>query len=581
MKASSIIICMLCMLVSGLAQAATKTVTLTAVKDCVVKKTAPDTAFPSDPNLTAYKANGSDQTFFLWEFTLPVDCLAQNIDPATFKFKTVLVKKQMTANRAAYINIIKDAADIATGDLNALTFNTAPGVLKNLDPPGTTNNIDAATAAYVGYGTPVAVDGAEWVYVPTGAYLTSLATHLAADTNQRLIFLFHPRYLDTVGDLWASVENQQYHGPQIEFTYQPIQLPKELTVSYSGEVAKEEGNVPITYTVALKGMPSSDVTVNIEYNTQRVTVNPTSLTFTTANYDVPQTVTVTPIDDDIARDIISTTNVRNIPTSSDEGYQFAPIVSIAVAIEDNDYKTALLTAIADTDVKSVSPNSNFSSATELAPMKASDPTDYVYTYMQFELPSDFVYALGSTKFKLTRTYVSPTSNFLYLIGVRGKKLASGEIIPEGNVNTYTWNTAPALDIVPNTGNVNTATGFDTDMAVFIANAAGAPSATVGSQMYMTTGTSTEPLRNFINANHGGDGKITLFIVTRILQTDVDRFASIENGTYSGPQIELVYGNTPYCGQPGQAILAGDFNEDCSVDTTDLSGVIAKWLNTTD
>ncbi len=583
MKISSIIMCMLCIFAVSAAQAA-KTITLTATKDCVVRADQPDTSFPNDPNLTAYKNTINDQAYFYCQFNLPFDCLASNIDASTFTLKFTLNNLKMTVTRAAYLFGVLQAAETAAGDLDNYTFNNAAGLNPAVAPAYGTAPYLSTEARVVGYGTPTAVEGGVWSYkVPTGAYLTNLQYILGQDDDGKLTFFFIPRFVSTdgIGDDWASIENTELEGPQIEFTYQPIELPKELVIDYTQQNALEQDSVPAAYTVALKAAPSSDVTVSVEYDAELVTVSPTTLTFTPSNYDVPQTVTVTPIDDGIAREMVYATNINNIAESIDEGYQFAPIAVASIFIQDNDYKTALLTAIADTDVRSISPDSNYSTSAELAPMKAADPTDYSYTYMQFELPADFAYALGGTKFSLTRTYVSPTSNSLYLIGVRGRDLTTGQIIPEGDVNSYTWNNAPALDIVPNTGNVNSATGYSTDMAYFIANAPGAPTAAVGSQMYMTTATVAEPLRNFINANHGGDGKITLFIITRILQADVDRFASTENGTYTGPQIELVYGSTPYCGQPGQIVFGADFNEDCNVDGSDLTNVIAKWLNVVD
>ena len=64
-----------------------------------------------------------------------------------------------------------------------------------------------------------------------------------------------------------------------------------------------EGGSTDTYTVALDAKPSASVTVTVTSDdTDAVTASPTSLTFTTDNYDDAQTVTLTPEDDDDGAD---------------------------------------------------------------------------------------------------------------------------------------------------------------------------------------------------------------------------------------------------------------------------------------
>lgn len=65
----------------------------------------------------------------------------------------------------------------------------------------------------------------------------------------------------------------------------------------------DEQNSPTqaTVEVALSAMPSHDVVLNVaSSDTNALTVSPSSLTFTQANWNVPQTVTVTSVNDSIA-----------------------------------------------------------------------------------------------------------------------------------------------------------------------------------------------------------------------------------------------------------------------------------------
>ena len=55
-----------------------------------------------------------------------------------------------------------------------------------------------------------------------------------------------------------------------------------------------------TFTVVLTSQPTASVVIGLSSSdTPQGTVSPASLTFTTANWDTPRTVTVTGVDDDI------------------------------------------------------------------------------------------------------------------------------------------------------------------------------------------------------------------------------------------------------------------------------------------
>ena len=88
-----------------------------------------------------------------------------------------------------------------------------------------------------------------------------------------------------------------------------------------GLVTTEAGGTA-TFTVVLDGQPTADVTVNLSSsNTAEGTLSPASLTFTSLNWNDPQTVTVTGVDDfvddgDVAYTIITAPAVSADPTYS-------------------------------------------------------------------------------------------------------------------------------------------------------------------------------------------------------------------------------------------------------------------------
>ena len=92
-----------------------------------------------------------------------------------------------------------------------------------------------------------------------------------------------------------------------------------------------------TYRVWLATQPSANVTVAIGVNTGTdVSLNKTSLTFTTGNWSTPQTVTVTAgADSDTADDTVTLTH-----SPSDGGYGSVSVPALTVRVEDNDISGA-------------------------------------------------------------------------------------------------------------------------------------------------------------------------------------------------------------------------------------------------
>lgn len=101
-----------------------------------------------------------------------------------------------------------------------------------------------------------------------------------------------------------------------------------------GSTTAAEGGTSDTYTVVLITQPTSDVVIGITPDDQ-LTVSPTSLTFTSANWSTPQAVTVEAIDDNEAEGPHSGV-ITHSATSSDPNYDGIPIASVTVNIIDND-----------------------------------------------------------------------------------------------------------------------------------------------------------------------------------------------------------------------------------------------------
>jgi len=106
-------------------------------------------------------------------------------------------------------------------------------------------------------------------------------------------------------------------------------------VESSGSTVSGEGTTADTYTIVLTSEPVGEVTVSINADSQ-LSVDKSSVVFTLTNWNVPQTISVTAIDDDI--DEINTHNgmITHSVSSSDTEYNGLGVNNVIGVITDND-----------------------------------------------------------------------------------------------------------------------------------------------------------------------------------------------------------------------------------------------------
>lgn len=99
-----------------------------------------------------------------------------------------------------------------------------------------------------------------------------------------------------------------------------------------------------TFTVKLNSQPASDVTVTVaSSNTAEGTVGPTTLTFTSANWNTAQTVTVTGVDDTVVDGNI--TYAANLSASSTDTNYNGKTGTVSVVNDDNDSSTLSVSSV--------------------------------------------------------------------------------------------------------------------------------------------------------------------------------------------------------------------------------------------
>jgi hypothetical protein len=119
-----------------------------------------------------------------------------------------------------------------------------------------------------------------------------------------------------------------------------------LVSESGGTTTVTEGGASDTYTVTLTRAPSANVTISINTDSQ-VGVSPSSLIFTPGNWDTPQTVTVSAIND-AANESNHSGSISHVLTSPDPSFGGLPISGVNVSITDNDNNT-LPSAVLDAD----------------------------------------------------------------------------------------------------------------------------------------------------------------------------------------------------------------------------------------
>jgi len=215
--------------------------------------------------------------------------------------------------------------DTVTNRLTASTFTGVYRVAENATT-GTTRPVMANEAS-----------GLNWV-LPAGTYWLQWGTtgSLASGpwTVPRSIFgqQVTGNALQLNGTWAPALDGTFAQG--LPMTISGPDLPGVTISETAGSTAVTEGGATDSFTVALASAPTADVTITLTPDSQ-VGVSPTTLTFTPANWNVTQNVTVNAVDDAVAEGNHSG-SIAFAVASSDAQYNGFAVPSLSVSIADND-----------------------------------------------------------------------------------------------------------------------------------------------------------------------------------------------------------------------------------------------------
>jgi hypothetical protein len=178
---------------------------------------------------------------------------------------------------------------------------------------------------------PTGISGAPTFGMGGLAFDSSGSLFGALSSNNSPSFLYKVNALTGVATLIGNIGIQGVLG----LSFATGGTPPNVNVTQSaGSTNVTEGGATDAYTVVLSTAPTANVTIAMNPGTQ-VTVVPPTLTFTPANWNVPQTVTVTAVDDALVEGPHAAT-IAHTAASTDAAYSGIAIVSVTANITDND-----------------------------------------------------------------------------------------------------------------------------------------------------------------------------------------------------------------------------------------------------
>ncbi|AUT04546.1 endonuclease [Nostoc sp. CENA543] len=279
--------------------------------------------------------------------------------------------------------------------INAGTGSANTGSLYSF---GATNNLDRALGSVASGTTGTIFYGARF-YNDTGSTITSLSVSYVGEqwrnggntTQQKLDFAYQIGATSINSGTWVDVNSLDFIGPVATgtaaaldgnassnrvilsgaitgFSLAPGQemwlrwsdiddtgadhglgidnlrvatasLPGITLIESGGSTNVTEGGATDTYTIVLNTQPTANVTVTITPDSQTIT-SVTTLTFTPANWNTPQTVTVTAVDDALVEGT-HISLITHTVASSDTNYNGINIGSVTATITDNDVELTI------------------------------------------------------------------------------------------------------------------------------------------------------------------------------------------------------------------------------------------------
>lgn len=244
----------------------------------------------------------------------------------------ILYNGVSTGFQQNYLKVASFTNDVST------TNHTETGVVGHVLSDGLSLAISAPAdfpSLYTDALTPAAgAEGALRHNVSTASSPFSAVSYRGGDFA--VVFMTSP--FEAISQSAASPNNQAAVLKRtIDYLQGSTVLPPGVTVSAPSSGNTTEAAGTVSFTVVLNSAPAATVTIPVSSSdTSEGSVSPPSLVFTPSNWNTPQTVTVTGVDDLMDDDPIAYSVVLGPTSSGDSAYDGLDAADVALVNADND-----------------------------------------------------------------------------------------------------------------------------------------------------------------------------------------------------------------------------------------------------
>jgi len=197
-------------------------------------------------------------------------------------------------------------------------------------------------------------------------------------------------------------------------------------------ITTTEGGPVATFTVVLNSQPSENAIISIGTNLQPFanegTVSPSSLTFTPANFNTPQTVTITPGDENVVDGPKTYKVITGTIVNGDPSYNGVNPPDVTVTNNDNDVAGVTVTPTELTTTEGSTTNATFS-----VKLAAQPQSNVTVIYTVGDTTEGFVKTAGQAKNSYVRLIFTPTN---YMTAQTVEVIPVDDSVRDGNIVYY-------------------------------------------------------------------------------------------------------------------------------------------------
>ena len=255
-----------------------------------------------------------------------------------------------------------------------------------------------------------------------------------------------------------------------------------ITVTPTSGLTTTEAGGTATFTIVLNSQPTADVTIGLSSNdTTEGTVSAASVTFTTANWNTPQTITVTGVNDAIDDGNIAYSIVTAAAVSGDPNYDDLDASDVSVTNTDDDTAGIIVTPTSGLITSEIG-----GEAPTFTVVLTSQPTANVVINLSSSDTTE------GTVGPVSLTFTSANWNTPQTVTLHGVN----DVVDDGDI-PYSIVTAPATSGDPAYSGMNasdvSATNIDSDVAGFFVNPiSGLTTTEAGGRAHFTVVLNTQP-----------------------------------------------------------------------------------------